>query len=82
MVLIMNRKLKKQQIENKIESYLEDLYFDVSSIPFSPYTPLTEAHLSKILTKIAVGSATVLWSFVELKDYFYNRKLYRERFRR
>jgi hypothetical protein len=34
----------------------------------------TEAYIIKMISKIAVGSATVWWSVIELRQFIKNRK--------
>jgi len=59
---------KKQVLSRKIELFFEDSYFDVQGI--NPGLPnLDEAYLARLLTKLAVGSATVWWSLIEIKDF-------------
>lgn len=57
-------------IHDRIIDFLNGYYFDTQSIP--SFTRLTtvidEAALARILTKLAVGSATVWWSLVELRE--------------
>jgi hypothetical protein len=56
-----------------IKSYLDDCCFDVQ---FNPNSTLsgTEAYIIKMISKIAVGSATVWWSVIELRQFIKNRK--------
>lgn len=56
---------KKNNLQKKISSLYDNAYFDVQG--FDP-TSITESQIARLLTKIAVGSVTVLWSFVELKN--------------
>lgn len=59
---------KKKVLSTKIENLFEDCYFDFQSV--NPNLPnFDEAYLARLLTKIAVGSATVWWSLIELKDF-------------
>ena len=41
------------------------MYFDVQG--FDP-TNIAESQVARLLTKVAVGSVTVLWSLMELKS--------------
>lgn len=63
----------QQELQNSIKSYLDDCCFDVQ---FNPTGTLsgTEAYLVKLLSKIAIGSATVWWSIIELRQFVKNRK--------
>ena len=56
-----------------VQSYLDDCCFDVQ---FNPNSTLsgTEAYIIKMISKIAVGSATVWWSVIELRQFIKNRK--------
>lgn len=56
---------KKQLLEQKVSSYLENIHFDVQG--FDP-SNITESQVARLLTKVAVGSVTVLWSILELKN--------------
>lgn len=68
----MNLEHKKKALSDKIALSLDEYYFDVQSLG-SPNI-LDESHLAKLLTKMAVGLATVWWTAVELKDYIKLRK--------
>lgn len=57
---------KITEVENKINNYFEDCYFDV--IGMTPNKSiLNETQLVKLVTKITVGLATVWLSSIELK---------------
>lgn len=56
-----------------LQSYLNDSCFDIQANPNSLLSG-SETYLIKILSKIAVGSATVWWSILELKQFIKNRK--------
>ena len=56
-----------------IQSYLDDCCFDMQVNPNSTLSG-TEAYIIKMISKIAVGSATVWWSVIELKQFIKNRK--------
>lgn len=59
---------KKEILENKINNFLDETYLDVQSL--SPnIASLNEAYLARILTRLAVGTATVWWSVIEIKDF-------------
>jgi hypothetical protein len=64
----MNTGIKDCQ--QKIQSYLEDCYFDIGATPTSkvPFV-LDEAHLAKMLTRIIVSAATVVTTTLSLKQY-------------
>lgn len=60
-------KNKQKQLTAKLEDKLSKYYFDVQGL--NPGVSLDEAYLARVFTKIAVGSATVWWSLLELKDF-------------
>lgn len=62
---------KISKLQSKINSFMEQTYFDVQGISSSS---IDEAHLAKVLTKLAVGSATVWWSILEVKDFLVLRR--------
>jgi len=64
---------KKEQLKLRLHNYFQDIYLDVQAV--SPnFKILDEAHLAKILTKLAVSSATVWWSLLEIKQFIDFRK--------
>ncbi len=63
--------MNKAQLNDKINNFLENSYFDVQGL--DP-TSITENQIARLLTKITVGSVTVLWSIVELKNLIKFRK--------
>lgn len=59
---------KKEILENKINHFFDDTYLDIQSL--SPNMgSLSEAYLARLLTRLAVGTATVWWSLIEIKDF-------------
>jgi hypothetical protein len=63
-----SRLYKKENIQNKINNFLEENFLDIQSL--SPnINSLNEAYLARLLTRLAVGSATVWWSLIEIKDF-------------
>jgi hypothetical protein len=62
---------KKKNLEQKINSSLNNVYFDVQG--FDP-TNIAESQIARLLTKVAVGSVTVIWSIMELKNLLKFRK--------
>lgn len=64
-----NNSQKKEQLTSKINNYLEDCCFDMQAVSSSAMASAAENQLARILTKIAIGSATVWWSVLELKDF-------------
>ena len=69
----MNKTQKKQNLSNKINQSLDGYYFDIQSISSS--TPIDESQLVKLVSKFAVGVATVWWTAIELKDYIKLKKM-------
>ena len=61
----------KTELNDKINYFLENSYFDVQG--FDP-TSITENQIARLLTKVAIGSVTVLWSILELKNLIKFRK--------
>lgn len=58
---------KKDEKVKKIKSYLDDTYFNIQGAPTN--NVFDQTYVVKMLTKMVVGATTVLWTFVELKDY-------------
>jgi hypothetical protein len=59
---------RKQELQLKINNFFEDNYLDIQGL--SPgMTSLDEAYLARVLTKLAIGSATVWWSLLEVKEF-------------
>lgn len=60
------------EIVTKLKELKSEYYFDTHSAqPFTKITSLIdEAYLAKVLTKFAVGTATVWWSLLEMKEIF------------
>jgi hypothetical protein len=56
---------KRLNLQNKINASLDNVYFDVQGFDA---TNIAETQIARLLTKVAVGSVTVLWSILELKS--------------
>lgn len=58
------------EIVTKLKELKSEYYFDTHGAqPFTKITSLIdEAYLAKVLTKLAVGTATVWWSLIEMKE--------------
>jgi hypothetical protein len=69
-----NNQHRKQELSQQLNNYLDDCCFDVQGISTSSLSSIAETQLARILTKIAIGSATVWWSLIELKDFVNIRK--------
>ena len=67
-----NTSTSTNKFPKSLQSYLEDCCFDIQANP--NLLSGSETYLIKILSKIAVGSATVWWSILELKQFIKNRK--------
>ena len=64
---------KKEQLKLRLDNYFQDTYLDVQAL--SPNIKIfDEAHLAKLLTKLAVSSATVWWSLLEIKEFINIRR--------
>jgi hypothetical protein len=63
---------KKQALVDKINTISDEYYFDIHSM--SSVSALDESHLIKLVSKLAVGVATVWWTAIELKDYINLKK--------
>jgi len=59
---------KQQYLQDKIHDFFENNYLDVQGLT-PGISSLDEAYLARILTKLAIGSATVWWSLLEIKDF-------------
>jgi len=64
---------ERDKIRTKISNFLENSYFDIQSL--TPGAAIDEQYLARVLTKLAIGSATVWWSILEIKDFIVLRKL-------
>jgi hypothetical protein len=62
--------LGNRNYSNKIQSYLNDCYFDFGATPSNglPFI-IDEAKLAKMLTKIVVSTATIVTTTLSLKQY-------------
>jgi len=59
------------QNDRKSQVCLENVYFDIAGIDVSK---ISEYHVARLLTKIAVGAVTVWWSLLELRNIYNIRK--------
>lgn len=64
---------RKLKFEKSVNKFLEETYFDVQGIS-TGFGTLDEAYLARVLTKLAIGSATVWWSILEVKDFINLRR--------
>ncbi|MDA0763726.1 MAG: hypothetical protein O3A39_04755 [Proteobacteria bacterium] len=61
----------KTKLSDKVNYFLENSYFDIQGL--DP-TSITENQIARLLTKVTVGSVTVLWSILELRNLIKFRK--------
>jgi hypothetical protein len=67
---------KEQELRNTISEYLDDCCLDIQGISSSSsLSSAAEVQLARILTKIAIGAASIWWSVMEFKDFISNRKI-------
>lgn len=59
------------KLSDKVNYFLENSYFDIQGL--DP-TSITENQIARLLTKVTVGSVTVLWSILELRNLIKFRK--------
>jgi hypothetical protein len=71
----LKRQHEREKIRTKISDLLEDSYFDVQGLTPGTASSIDEQYLARVLTKLAIGSATVWWSILEVKDFIVLRKL-------
>lgn len=71
----LKRQHEREKIRTKISDLLEDSYFDVQGLTPGTTSSIDEQYLARVLTKLAIGSATVWWSILEVKDFIVLRKL-------
>jgi hypothetical protein len=67
------KNIKKQKLHDNIDEFFKNSYFDVQGIT-PGINSLDEAYLARILTKLAISSATIWWSILEVKDFFNLRR--------
>ena len=63
---------KQQQLKQNLDNFLDKNFLDIQGISTS--STLDEAYLARVLTKLAVSSATVFWSLLEVKQFLTLRK--------
>ena len=71
----LKRQHEREKIRTKVSDLLEDSYFDVQGLTPGTASSIDEQYLARVLTKLAIGSATVWWSILEVKDFIVLRKL-------
>lgn len=66
----------EQELRNTIAEYFDDCCFDIHGISSSSsLSSASEVQLARILTKIAIGAASIWWSLIEFRDFISNRKI-------
>lgn len=71
------KNFKKVNLQNKLDNFFEENYLDIQGL--SPgMSVLDESYLARILTKLAIGSATVWWSLIEMKDFVSQYRTFRK----
>ena len=66
----------EQELRNTISEYLDDCCFDIQGISSSSsLSSAAEVQLARILTKIAIGTASIWWSIIEFRDFISKRKI-------
>lgn len=66
----------EQELRNTISEYFDDCCFDIQGISSSSsLSSASEVQLARILTKIAIGAASIWWSVIEFRDFISNRKI-------
>jgi len=68
-MLKVKTKIKREKTNDLIIDYLQDCCFDLQGLNPASLSSAAETQLARILTRIAIGSATVWWSVMELKDF-------------
>lgn len=63
---------KKDNLKKCLDEFFENNYLDIQGL--GPASTIDEAYLARILTKLAVSSATVWWSLMEIKQFLVLRK--------
>lgn len=63
--------ISRDQIKLAVEKKIDNVYFDVQGINVSK---ITEHHIARLITKVAVGAVTVWWSLIELRSIYNGRK--------
>lgn len=71
------RQLRKEQLSHDVKEFIDSTFLDVQGFS-SKTTTIDEAYLARVLTKLAIGSATVWWSILEVKDFFILRRRSRQ----
>jgi len=64
--------ISKEELSAIIENKLRNVYFDVQGISVAK---ITEHHVARLITKVAVGAVTIWWSLIELRSIYNDKKL-------
>lgn len=65
------KSISKEQIRSSVQAKLDNVYFDVQGLNVSK---ITEHHIARLITKVAVGAVTIWWSLLELRSIYNTRK--------
>lgn len=74
---MLEKNFKKAKLQNKLDNFFEENYLDIQGLT-PGMSVLDESYLAKILTKLAIGSATVWWSLIEMKDFVSQYRAFRK----
>lgn len=67
-----------EDIKNKIDDFMDSLYFDVQGAPTMGGTSMSQEYIVKIVTRFVMSICTAFWSLSELLEYIRNRRDFRE----
>jgi len=65
------KSISKDELSAIVKSKLDNVYFEKQGINISK---ITEHHIAKLITKVAVGAVTIWWSLIELRSIYNERK--------
>ena len=65
---------KQHELSEKLTEFFDNNYFDIHSMSSNLSPSLDEAYVARVLTKLAIGTATVWWSVLEMKEFFQLRR--------
>ena len=65
------KSISKEQIRSSVQAKLDNVYFDIQGLNVSK---ISEHHIARLITKVAVGAVTVWWSLLELRSIYNTRK--------
>ena len=65
---------KQHELSEKLTEFFDENYFDIHAMSSNMSPSLDEAYIARVLTKLAIGTATVWWSVLEMKEFFQLRR--------